>query len=159
MKVLILGKANHGKDTVAELLHKIYGLKFSSSSMFVLEKVIYPALKDKYGYTSEQECYEDRVNHRKEWHDLIHEYNSPDLTKLTRELLEQNDIYVGLRNMSEYLYTRHLYDLILWVDADQRVPADDESLSIRYDSTSMERLDNNESVHELVEQILELDIK
>jgi hypothetical protein len=32
MKLLIIGNARHGKDTLAELLNEYYGLKFMSSS-------------------------------------------------------------------------------------------------------------------------------
>ena len=80
-KIIVLGYARHGKDSVCELLAR-HGYTFKSSSLFACEKVVYPALKDKYGYESIEACYQDRVNHRKEWFDLIAQYNTPDLTKL-----------------------------------------------------------------------------
>lgn len=42
-RVLVMGYGRHGKDTVAEMLSKKYGLTFQSSSMFCAEKVIYPS--------------------------------------------------------------------------------------------------------------------
>lgn len=159
MKILILGAAGHGKDTVAALVEAQYGLDYSSSSMFVLREVIYPALKDKYNYKSERECFVDRVHHRQEWHDLICRYNTPDPTRLTRKLLAENDMYVGLRNRREYLYTCHLYDLVIWVDASERVGGEDDTLSINFDPSSMVRIDNNGSLVSVIEQIKRLPFK
>jgi hypothetical protein len=52
MKILILGNARHGKDTLAELFNKYFGLTFMSSSQASADFFLYDQLKDKYGYTS-----------------------------------------------------------------------------------------------------------
>jgi dephospho-CoA kinase len=101
MKILIIGHARHGKDTLAEILNKEFGLTFKSSSMAAAEIFIYATLKETYGYNTPDECFEDRVNHRKEWFDLITEYNSVDKTALAAEILSYNDMYVGMRDSAE----------------------------------------------------------
>ena len=100
-KLLIIGHMRHGKDTVAEMIEKFTGMSFKSSSEMAAEIFIYDELKDKYGYTSFIECFEDRMNHRAEWHDLIKNYNYPDKAKLAKEILRHNDMYVGMRSQAE----------------------------------------------------------
>lgn len=45
-KIIVIGHARHGKDTVAEKLSDIYGLPFTSSSIFCADKVILPLTQD-----------------------------------------------------------------------------------------------------------------
>jgi len=101
MKLLIIGHARHGKDTVAEMIKQHFDMHFQSSSQAAADIFIYDALKDKYGYTTPVQCFEDRVNHRKEWHDLICEYNKDDKARLAKGILENADIYVGMRSSAE----------------------------------------------------------
>lgn len=121
MKLLIIGQARHGKDTMAEILRDEMGVSFCSSSYFCLEKVVYPIVKDYLGYTSKEECYRDRVNHRPLWFELIRMYSYKDKARLTRELLAENDLYVGLRNREEFEAARDLFDHVIWVDATDRL--------------------------------------
>ena len=100
-KLLIIGHMRHGKDTVAEIIEEHTGMSFKSSSEMAAEIFIYNKLKDKYGYSSFIECFEDRMNHRAEWHDLIKNYNDPDKAKLAKEILKHNDMYVGMRSQVE----------------------------------------------------------
>ena len=100
-KLLIIGHMRHGKDTVAEMIEEYTGMPFKSSSEMAAEIFIYDELKDKYGYSSFIECFEDRMNHRAEWHDLIKNYNYPDKAKLAKEILNHNDMYVGMRSQAE----------------------------------------------------------
>ena len=51
-KLLVIGNARHGKDTVCDILREEFGYSFRSSSDFCAEKFIYAELKDRYGYTS-----------------------------------------------------------------------------------------------------------
>ena len=97
MKICIIGNARHGKDHAAEYLQKNYGLNFTSSSLFASNLFIFDKLKNKYNYKTSKECFEDRIHHRKEWFDLISEYNNP-LTKLAEKMLKNNDCYVGMRS-------------------------------------------------------------
>lgn len=101
MSILIIGHARHGKDTVAEIIREETGLRFESSSVAASRIFLYDLLKDKYGYQSPEECFDDRVNRRKEWHDLICEFNKQDKAALAKEILKELDIYVGMRSNEE----------------------------------------------------------
>ena len=97
-KVLLLGNCRHGKDSMAEILNTEFGFKFLSSSQACADIFIYDALKDLYGYKTPEECFEDRVNHRPEWYQMICEYNKDDKARLAKDILKLNDCYVGMRD-------------------------------------------------------------
>lgn len=117
MKLLIIGHARHGKDTVAQMIEGFTGMNFKSSSEMAAEIFIYDELKDKYGYSTFIECFEDRMNHRAEWHDLIKNYNYPDKAKLAKEILKHNDMYVGMRSQEEIdkCIKDRVFDMIIGV--------------------------------------------
>ena len=121
MKLLILGHAEHGKDYAAILFKKYSGMLFQSSSEFANEICVFPRLREKYGYKTKEECFEDRRNRRAEWLDLITEYNNKDRARLTSEILEVNDMYVGMRNEQEFEVAKDLFDLVIWIDASKWV--------------------------------------
>ena len=121
-KVLIIGNKRHGKDTMAEILEENFEFTFKSSSLAAAELFIYDKLKPLYAYESFEECFEDRVNHRKEWFDLICEYNKDDKMRLAKEILKDNDCYVGMREYYELEEATRLFDIIVWVDAEKRLP-------------------------------------
>lgn len=145
MKIMITGHAGHGKDTFCEML----GLNFVSSSWAALEMVIWPQLGE--CYESKEDCFEDRKNFRAMWHRLITEYNTPDLTRLTKEIFKVNDIYCGIRNDVEFFAAKDegLFDLSIWIDASNRLPAEP------YASNKMKSeycdfvVDNNGTISEL----------
>jgi len=143
MKILILGNKDSGKTTAAKILKNEFGLEYSDSSEFCCERIVYPALKDKYGYKTWQECQADVDNHRVEWEQEIFKYNTPNRDRVAKELLEFNDVYAGMRNIFEYEASAPLFDLKLWVDASIRNPTIDESMSIKYNADEMVFLDNN----------------
>lgn len=103
LKILILGDARHGKDTMAEMINKNFGLTHLSSSVAALRIFLFDVLRDKYNleYNSLEEAYEDRVNHRDKWFNEICDYNKEDPIRLTKEILKQADMYVGLRDYKE----------------------------------------------------------
>jgi len=123
-RLLVLGHKRHGKDFLAELWNEMYGLKFKSSSEKAAEIFIYDELKGLYNYSSPKECFEDRVNHRSEWFDMITGYNKDDKARLAKEILKASDAYIGMRNLSEVLecIKQGLFDWIVWVDARYRLP-------------------------------------
>lgn len=147
MKILILGHGRHGKDTVGNLISQQTGLRFQSSSMAACETAIFPILSLMYGYKSVQECFEDRINHRQEWKDLISEYNYFDKSSLCKKILKNHDGYIGMRCPEEYAASRHLFGMVLWVDASKRLP-EDPTMLIRQDS-NMFLIDNNGSFGDL----------
>ena len=150
-KLLIIGNARHGKDTVCDILREEFNYSFRSSSDFCAEKFIYAALKDKYGYTTYAQCFEDRHNHRAEWYDMIHAYCKDDFARLGREIFAENDIYCGLRNKSEFHAMKNtgVFDYAIWVDRSDHLPPEPK------DSMSLEQwmadytIDNNTTLEEL----------
>lgn len=120
MKLILCGHGRDGKDTMAEHLRDKHGMKFCSSSMFACKKAVYPTLKDKYGYKTPEECFNDRHNHRAEWYNLITDYNRDDRARLAKELFVDHDIYVGLRNIDELKEAQKLVDYVIWIDASER---------------------------------------
>jgi dephospho-CoA kinase len=148
IKLLFLGHARSGKDTLAEILNEVYGLKFISSSQACADIFIYDELKDKYGYKTPEECFLDRVNHRSEWYQMICDYNKDDKAKLAKEILKYNNTYVGMRDHDEIEECRKqgLFDLIIWVDASGRLPNEDSnSFNITKDDADI-IIENNESL-------------
>jgi thymidylate synthase (FAD) len=122
-RLLIIGHARHGKDTVAEMISEKMGLKFSSSSEFVGRKAIWPMWGQE-RYNSFEDMFADRVNYRSTWGDLIEAYNTPDASRTAREMIEEgNHMYVGLRRQREFraCVENDLFDHVIWVDASERL--------------------------------------
>lgn len=158
MKLLIIGHARHGKDTVAAMISESTGLTFKSSSQAASEIFLYDRLKVKYGYSTPEECFEDRVNHRAEWHDLICDFNHYDKAALAKEILKKDDIYVGMRSSAEIkeCLAQDLFDFVigvydprkplepkdsfnidLWTDADFIIPNGGTLDDLRYKVVSL----------------------
>lgn len=123
MKLIIIGDGRAGKDTAAEILHKNFGLNFSSSSLAAAKIFIYDTLKEKYDYKSFEECYADRHTKRDKWFDLITEYNKDNASRLAEQILKDNDVYVGMRSEREILKCKDdgLVDLVVGI-YNPRVP-------------------------------------
>lgn len=156
-KLLIIGHARHGKDTMAEILRDEFEYTFKSSSEQAAEIFIYDILKDKYGYNSFIECYQDRINHRTEWYDLIKEYNKDDRAKLAKQILERGaDCYVGMREREEILecIRQNIFDLIVWVDASGRLPLENpDSFNIDISLADI-IINNNSSLDEFKSKVI-----
>ena len=158
IKLLIVGHGRHGKDTVSEILRDRYGYSFESSSQFCSKLFIYDMLQEKYGYTTEAECYADRHNHRQEWYEAICAYNVPDASRLGRAIFKEHDIYCGLRNRREFFAMKNtgVFDLAVWVDRSDHLPEEPKT------SMSLEQwmadytIDNNGSLEELEFNVAQL---
>jgi hypothetical protein len=150
MNFLIIGHGRHGKDTVAEIMRDEFGLTFTSSSYAAAEIAVRPHLSR--SYETADECYADRVNCREEWRKLITDYNTPDKSKLCREILERTDIYVGMRCPDEYAASKHLFDAVIWVDRSQEVDLD-PTMNIKYDDREMIKIDNNGLLCQLYQEV------
>ncbi len=160
-KVLVLGYARHGKDTVCELLRDRYDLTFTSSSQFCAEHVVLPWFRSNPGtfeYKDAAACFDDRHNHRALWYDLITDYNKPDMARLGREIFASNDVYCGLRNAREFHAVKNagLYDFAVWVDASDRVPPEDASSCTVEPWMADFVLDNNGSLEDLERNLASL---
>lgn len=116
-KICLIGHARHGKDTVAEMMGKHFGFKHMSSSQAASDIFLYEALKDRYGYRTPIECFEDRVNHRKEWFDMICEYNQSNPGRLASEIMQVANVYTGMRSKREIdaCLANGIFDLVIGV--------------------------------------------
>jgi len=150
MKLLIIGHKRSGKDTLAAILEN-YGLTFDSSSLAAARIFIFDKLRSKYGYTTIEECFEDRVNHRQEWFDLICAYNKHDKARLYNQITKIRDGYVGMRNVEEFEAVDP--DLVIWVDAAKRLPPETGSMNIPSDHPKIDIvLPNNGSEREFLKR-------
>lgn len=159
MRLLILGHARHGKDTAAEYLRDAHGLSFRSSSLFLAEAVVRPALEARgIAYPDLEACYADRVNHRALWRELIAEYNAQDPARLAKAVLAECDCYVGMRTQREYDGSRDLFDGVVWIDASRRglPPEDKSSMDIAFDPARMLWIDNGGTLEQLHGKLDEL---
>jgi dephospho-CoA kinase len=158
LTICVIGHCRHGKDTLAELLNEEFGYTFESSSQSAANIFLYDALKDKYGYKTPEECFEDRVNHREEWYLAICEYNKDDRARLAKGILERSDCYVGMRDIDEIeeCLKQGIFDLIIWVDASERLPKEDAS-SFNIDRSCADFIiDNNGTYNEFKEKVLRI---
>lgn len=119
-RLLIIGHGRHGKDTVGEILGETYGMRSVSSSEFAACKAVFPLMRDV--YPDWRACFEDRANHRELWFHAIAAYNLRPGPMLAEQILAHHDIYTGMRRRDEFERSRHLFDLVIWVDASDRLP-------------------------------------
>jgi hypothetical protein len=151
-KLMIIGHARHGKDTVASILTETFGLKALSSSHYAGQKVMMPFFASKgINYSSWEECYVDRGNHRQDWHEQIALYNTPDKAKLPREIYQLSDIYVGIRCDEEFKAAKAegLFDFSIWVDRSKHLPPEPyESNKLNYKMAD-HIIDNNGTLQQL----------
>jgi hypothetical protein len=157
-KLLIISSARWGKDTFGEILNEEFGYTFESSSQSAANIFLYDLLKDKYGYSTPEECFEDRVNHRQEWYEAICEYNKDDKARLAKGILERSDCYIGMRDREEIeeCISQGIFDLVIWVDASERLPLEDAS-SFNIDKSCADIIiDNNGSLSEYRERVIRL---
>ena len=161
LKLMIVGHGRHGKDTVAQILADELGLTFCSSSYFCAKAFIYDALKNVFGYESVAECYADRNTSQRMrdlWHTLICAYNKDDPARLSREILSEYDIYVGIRSDGEFVEAEleGLFDLSIWVDASGRLDSEGESSFEIKRSDCDIVIDNNYSEEDLTRRVTRL---
>jgi len=157
-KLLIISSARWGKDTFAEILRNNFDFSYSCSSQAASDIFLYKELKDKYGYKNSVECFEDRVNHRPLWYNMILDYNKDDKARLAKEILKVSDCYVGMRDREEIeeCNRQGLFDLIIWIDASKRLPpekSDSFNIDISYAHIIV---DNNGTLEEFVEKVKRL---
>lgn len=156
IKLLVIGHAQHGKDTVSEMLCERYGLNCVSSSYFAMERTVRDSLAAQgITYSSAEGCFEDRKNHRQAWASAIAEYNREDPTKLGREILAQYDIYTGLRSLREFvaLHNARAFDVCLWVDRSTKVASEPRTSMTLGANLADFVLDNNGELDDLPFQV------
>lgn len=152
MKLLICGHGGHGKDTVADIIAAQTGFVSTSSSNFAMQ-VLEEQIKQDLGYASFKEAHLNRSKHRPYLYELIRDYNSPNKSRLSREILVNHQIYVGMRDLEEFHASKHLYDLMIWVDASERLPLESkESFNIPKDEFDF-IIENNTTLPDLIRKV------
>jgi len=134
LKLFIVGHGRHGKDTAGDFLARKLELRHTSSSHFAADKVVRPWLAEKYDlhYSTLEECFEDRGNHRMEWREAIESFNKKDPSALSKAIFAEFDTYQGIRSRREFLASKGLASLSIWIDASERCD-DDPSCDILED--------------------------
>lgn len=156
-RLMVIGYARHGKDTVCNMLHDMYRLQFVSSSYFVADKAVRPFLARKgICYETIELCYADRINHRADWYDAICAYNADDAARLGRELFAEYDIYCGLRNIREFnaLKAEKAFDVCFWVDRSKYEKSEDRSSNTLSLGEADYIINNNSTLDDLKSEII-----
>jgi hypothetical protein len=141
MKILVLGHAEHGKTTFAQMLAERLGCSHIASSRAALG-AIWPALSVATGIQDKEQAYRERGAHRALWKALIRLFNETDRTALTKRILRDYDIYDGMRDLDEYYHSKEFFDFIFFVDAFGRNAPKDMSMAIPFDPRRMVKVDN-----------------
>lgn len=118
--ILIIGHGDHGKDEAGRMVADQLGVSYVSSSEFCAQKAVYPLMADL--YPDARACYADRRNHRALWYHAIKAYNLRPGPMLAEQILLDHGIYVGMRARAEFERSRHLFDLVVWVDRSENRP-------------------------------------
>lgn len=149
-KILVLGHARHGKDTVAELIANYTGESYRGSSEICAE-FVFDYMKDVFGYNSVECCFKDRSNHRAEWHNILKEYNKDDKAALGKLIYRTNLVYCGVRDTEELRAIKKEFNpLVIWVCSKQRGVALEPVDSMNIELTgSMIVIENDSSVADL----------
>lgn len=129
--ILIVGHGLHGKDTLAEILTKEFGLKFRGSSQVASEEVIYPALKN--FYQSAEDAFSDRRNNRELWASLIRDFNRDDKSRLAKLVCEGGYGYTGLREKEEVeeCLRQGIFTHVIWVNRPD-LPENDPTMTFSF---------------------------
>lgn len=126
-RIAICGPGRSGKDASAEYISSITSLRYkSSTSWYATEYVMKRLAENGITYRCLISCYNDRLNHRKEWARFIDEMNSNDPTYLYKECIKSQDILTGIRKRREIkaVKSEGLVDLVIWLDASKWCPPD-----------------------------------
>lgn len=160
--IIIFGHKQHGKDTACEYLEAKYGISFASSSHFACQTfLLEQMLAQGFQYETLEECFADRVNHRKYWYEAIRDYNTPDKTRLGSQLFNKHDIYCGIRDLEEFnaLKAAGLVNLSIFIDASGRLEKEDaESMKLDIEDADIV-ITNNGTLEQFCEKLDRLFIR
>jgi len=154
MNIVVIGSAQHGKDTVGRLIEKHSDLKCTASSEVAMELFMFEDVFVKHGFKTIKDAYEGRFPFRKEMFESIQRYNKEDKTRLAREVLKQGNVYLGMRDPEE-LYAcveEGVFDVTLGI-YDPRKPLETHSKVVSVFQDSDYVIINDSSL-----EVLELDV-
>ncbi|HHJ3076300.1 TPA: hypothetical protein ACPVZG_000068 [Vibrio parahaemolyticus] len=156
LNLMVFGYKRHGKDTVCEYLRDNYAVSFASSSYTACELFLFDKIKEKFGYKTVDEAFNDRGNHRQLWYEEIKAYNVRNgLDALGKVIFENNSVYCGIRDKEEFeaLKAGGYFDLAIWVDASDRLPPEEaESMKLTKEDADIV-ITNNEDLASLYKKL------
>lgn len=160
LHIAIIGHMRSGKDELGLIIEEFTDLKAISSSWILNKEFLFDLLNSKYnkGYKTLQESFDDRVNNREIWFNEIKAFNTPDKTATARLILKEANIYTGMRSNDEIqaCLEANLFDLVIWVDASQRVPDEPvKSFNISKDVAHI-IIDNNGTLEQFRQRAIAL---
>ena len=127
------------------------GYRYTPASLYCAEHIIMPRIEGH--YKSVEHCYADRINRRTDWFNIIREYCEADPAAIGKAILENNDVYAGIRSKVELEGCRKISDITIWVDASCRLDPEPTS-SNELDASSADIIiHNNSSIEELAEKV------
>ena len=132
-KIAILGYSDAGKDTMAEILRDWYGYKYTQATRFILEKFLWGQFSLYGKYETFDEAYEDRINCRQLWYDMICEINKENPATIANAIYAESDIYCGIRSCKELEAAYDTIDRIYWINCGERIPIESGSNDIHAD--------------------------
>ena len=155
---IVTGDKDHGKDTVCEYLRDVHGWDFRGSSWVFCKHIMFDRIKDSHGYTSIEQCYADRDNHRALWFDAIAEFNADNPARLGEMIFAEAPIYCGIRSRREFEGVKQRFPRVItiWVDASRRRPPESKKSMELTVADADWVVDNNGSPSELHRQLDQL---
>jgi len=152
-QLLVIGHGRHGKDTAAEILADLCGLRFVSSSEFAAQKAVFPLVSDL--YEDWRAAYADRHAHRELWYHAIRAYNLRPGPSLAEQILAGHEIYTGMRSRAEFEQSRKIFNRVIWIDRSEKEPPEPEGSMELCAADADWVVDNNGCLTYLRGQILE----
>lgn len=119
LAVAVVGHGRSGKDTAAEFLGQLTGLRYVGSTSWIGLDYMASRLG-----LCPMTAWETRHAHRVRWKQYLDEYRADDPAKLVRLSLERGEIVSGIRDRCELVAAREhgLVRHIVWIQRD--VPVD-----------------------------------
>ena len=123
MRIAICGHGRHGKTTAACRLATLTGLRYIRSTSEAAAEIVFAKLGPLLGYDTVEEAWKDRHAHRREWANIIWDYNQPHGITLYEDMLCDTDIFDGIRRNAELQECRRrgIVDVAVWIDAHHRL--------------------------------------
>jgi dephospho-CoA kinase len=155
MNIIVMGHRQHGKGTFCNHARTQYGIESISSSLMACQVFLFDQLKDKYGYKTIEECFNDRDDKRTEWFEGILKFNTPDRGALSKLIFDKFHIYDGLRAKVEFdhLMKQGLIDLVIWIDASERMPLEPSTSITVTKKDAHVVITNNDTEEEFLKRI------
>lgn len=120
MKILVVGHAQHGKDTVCEEIARATGLVNAGTTSVYLARFVAErdGVDEATAYANRRRSEADRMR----WRQIGDEIRRDDPAKLVRMAFAAGDVSGGCRGLPEIQAVRkeQLADLIIWVEAGLR---------------------------------------